>query len=346
MMVVDLRSDTVTRPTAGMREAMLYAPVGDDVYGEDPTVNELESYAARLFGVEAALFCTSGTMSNQIAIRAQTQPNDEVICDRLSHIYLYEGGGLASNSLVSVRLLEGDRGRLTAGQIAAHINPDDVHFPVTRLVSLENTVNKGGGVYYELEEIRKIKEVCVAHGLKLHLDGARLFNAMVAQGSQPQDFGQLFDSISVCLSKGLGCPVGSLLLGSKELIRKARRIRKVMGGGWRQAGMLAAAGLYALQHHVERLQEDHRRAKILGELLRAHPDVKEVYPVQTNIVIAELHAPLTARIWQAALQEHGILISTFGERAIRMVTHLDIHDAHIERVSEVLPRFSIQKEHK
>jgi threonine aldolase len=325
MMVVDLRSDTVTRPTAGMREAMLYAPVGDDVYGEDPTVNELESYAARLFGVEAALFCTSGTMSNQIAIRAQTQPNDEVICDRLSHIYLYEGGGLASNSLVSVRLLEGDRGRLTAGQIAAHINPDDVHFPVTRLVSLENTVNKGGGVYYELEEIRKIKEVCVAHGLKLHLDGARLFNAMVAQGSQPQDFGQLFDSISVCLSKGLGCPVGSLLLGSKELIRKARRIRKVMGGGWRQAGMLAAAGLYALQHHVERLQ---------------------VYPVQTNIVIAELHAPLTARIWQAALQEHGILISTFGERAIRMVTHLDIHDAHIERVSEVLPRFSIQKEHK
>jgi threonine aldolase len=345
-MIVDLRSDTVTRPTPGMREAMLQAPVGDDVYGEDPTVNELEAFAARLFGVEAALFCVSGTMSNQIAIRAQTQPNDEVICDRLSHIYLYEGGGLASNSLVSVRLIEGNRGRLTAEQVAANINPDDVHFPVSRLVSLENTVNKAGGVCYDLDEIRRIKEVCLKHGLKLHLDGARLFNAIVAQGSDPQDFGQLFDSLSVCLSKGLGCPVGSLLLGSKELIRKARRIRKVMGGGWRQAGMLAAAGLYALQHHIERLQEDHRRAKLLGEVLQAHPDVQEVYPVETNIVIAELRAPLKAHKWQAALKERGILISTFGERAIRMVTHLDIHDEHISFVSEVLPRFSIQKEHK
>ncbi|NIK74516.1 threonine aldolase [Thermonema lapsum] len=345
-MIVDLRSDTVSRPTAGMREAMLQAPVGDDVYGEDPTVNELEAFAARLFGVEAALFCVSGTMSNQIAIRAQTQPNDEVICDRLSHIYLYEGGGLASNSLVSVRLIEGNRGRLTAEQVAAHINPDDVHFPVSRLVSLENTVNKAGGVCYDLDEIRRIKEVCLKHGLKLHLDGARLFNAIVAQGSDPQDFGRLFDSLSVCLSKGLGCPVGSLLLGSKELIRKARRIRKVMGGGWRQAGMLAAAGLYALQHHIERLQEDHRRAKLLGELLQAHPDVQEVYPVETNIVIAELRAPLKAHKWQAALKERGILISTFGERAIRMVTHLDIHDGHISFLSEVLPRFSIQKEHK
>jgi threonine aldolase len=345
-MIVDLRSDTVTRPTAGMREAMLQAPVGDDVYGEDPTVNELEAFAARLFGVEAALFCVSGTMSNQIAIRAQTQPNDEVICDRLSHIYLYEGGGLASNSLVSVRLIEGNRGRLTAEQVAANINPDDVHFPVSRLVSLENTVNKAGGVCYDLDEIRRIKEVCLKHGLKLHLDGARLFNAIVAQGSDPQDFGQLFDSLSVCLSKGLGCPVGSLLLGSKELIRKARRIRKVMGGGWRQAGILAAAGLYALQHHIERLQEDHRRAKLLGEVLQAHPDVQEVYPVETNIVIAELRAPLKAHKWQAALKERGILISTFGERAIRMVTHLDIHDEHISFLSEVLPRFSIQKEHK
>jgi threonine aldolase len=345
-MIVDLRSDTVTRPTPGMREAMLQAPVGDDVYGEDPTVNELEAFAARLFGVEAALFCVSGTMSNQIAIRAQTQPNDEVICDRLSHIYLYEGGGLASNSLVSVRLIEGNRGRLTAEQVAANINPDDVHFPVSRLVSLENTVNKAGGVCYDLDEIRRIKEVCLKHGLKLHLDGARLFNAIVAQGSDPQDFGQLFDSLSVCLSKGLGCPVGSLLLGSKELIRKARRIRKVMGGGWRQAGMLAAAGLYALQNHIERLQEDHRRAKLLGEVLQAHPDVQEVYPVETNIVIAELRAPLKAHKWQAALKERGILISTFGERAIRMVTHLDIHDEHISFVSEVLPRFSIQKEHK
>lgn len=345
-MIVDLRSDTVTRPTPAMREAMLQAPVGDDVYGEDPTVNELESFAARLFGVEAALFCASGTMTNQIAIRAQTQPNDEVICDRLSHIYLYEGGGLASNSLVSVRLLEGDRGRLTAAQVAAHINPDDIHFPITRLVSLENTVNKGGGVYYDLDEMRKIKEVCVAHGLKLHLDGARLFNAIVAQGSSPQDFGRLFDSLSVCLSKGLGCPVGSLLLGSHELIRKARRIRKVMGGGWRQAGMLAAAGLYALQNHVERLAEDHRRAKALGTLLQSHPDVQEVYPVETNIVIAQLRPPLKAHEWQHALKERGILISTFGERAIRMVTHLDIHDTHIDYVSEILPAFSIQKEHK
>ncbi|TAH01906.1 MAG: aminotransferase class I/II-fold pyridoxal phosphate-dependent enzyme, partial [Sphingobacteriales bacterium] len=259
-MIADYRSDTVTRPTPAMLAAMMNAPLGDDVFGEDPTINQLEQLAAGTFGYEAAIFCPSGTMTNQIAIKCHTQPGDEVICDKNSHVYIYEGGGIAFNSGASVRLLEGDRGRITAEQVAESVNPDDVHRPISRLVSLENTCNRGGGSCYNLTEIEKIRKVCNQHGLILHLDGARLFNAMVARKEDPQAYGKLFHSISICLSKGLGAPVGSLLLGNQAFIKKARRVRKVFGGGMRQAGVLAAAGIYAMENHVERLTQDHLHA--------------------------------------------------------------------------------------
>ena len=253
--MIDFRSDTVTRPTAPMLAAMHAAPVGDDVFGEDPTINELEQYSAALFGMESALFCPSGTMTNQIAIRCHTQPGDEVICDALSHVYLYEGGGIASNSGASVQLLPGNFGRLTASQVEAAINnKDDVHRPLSRLVSLENTANRGGGTCYDFNDIQSIKAVCLNNNLSLHLDGARLFNAIVAKKESPEQYGKTFDSISVCLSKGLGAPVGSVLLGTKDFIKKARRTRKVFGGGMRQAGYLAAGALYALRHQVTRLE--------------------------------------------------------------------------------------------
>ncbi len=263
--IIDLRSDTVTKPTPGMLDAMLRAEVGDDVWGEDPTVSALEESTAHRFGMEAGLFCPSGTMTNQIAIRVHTQPQQEVICHKQSHIYLYEGGGIAYNSLASVRLLDGERGLLNAEDVAAAINPDDIHYPETALVAIENTVNKGGGACYSLERIASISRICQEHHLPLHLDGARVFNALVATNESPGAYGQYFDSISVCLSKGLGAPVGSVLLGSHAFIHQARRVRKVFGGGMRQAGYLAAAGLYALNHHVERLLDDHRCARVLGE---------------------------------------------------------------------------------
>jgi threonine aldolase len=265
-MMIDFRSDTQTRPSAAMLEAMNQAKVGDDVYGEDPSVNELEARSAEMFGMEAAVFCPSGTMTNQIAIKCHTQPGDEVICDGSSHIYQYEGGGIALNSGASVRLLSGDRGRITATQVAEAINPDDVHKANSSLVSLENTSNRGGGSCYELEEISRIREVCDRHGLILHLDGARLFNALVARNQSPKDYGKLFHTISICLSKSLGCPVGSLLLGSTPVIKKARRFRKVFGGGMRQAGYLAAAGLYALENNIERLEQDHQKARQIAKL--------------------------------------------------------------------------------
>jgi len=248
MLTLDLRSDTLTKPSAGMREAMYAAPLGDDVFGEDPTVNALEEKIAALFGKEAALFCPSGTMTNQIAIRLHTGPQKEVICHQHSHIYLYEGGGIMANSMASVKLLTGDLGKITASQVAESINPDDVHAPETTLVSIENTMNKGGGSIYTLDEVRPIQALCQERGLKLHLDGARLFNALVETGDAPAEWGNLFDTISICLSKGLGCPIGSVLLGSKVGINRARKVRKVFGGGMRQAGFLAAAGIYALDH--------------------------------------------------------------------------------------------------
>ncbi|WBL43518.1 GntG family PLP-dependent aldolase [Algoriphagus halophytocola] len=328
-MIIDLRSDTLTRPTPGMKEAMFSASIGDDVFGEDPTVNALEEKAAGLFGKEAALFCPSGTMTNQIAIRLHTRIQTEVICHKNSHVYLYEGGGIMSNSLASVKLLEGDLGKIIADQVQAAINPDDVHAPETTLVSLENTMNKGGGSIYKLEEIKPIRKVCDAHGLKLHLDGARLFNALVETGERPADWGAQFDSISICLSKGLGCPVGSLLLGSKADIKRARKVRKVWGGGMRQAGFLAAAGIYALDHHVDRLKEDHLRARALGEMLSQQNYVSEVYPVATNIVIARLEG-MAPEDWLKELSAKDIKAVKFGSDLVRFVTHLDFGDDQLE----------------
>ncbi|WNJ19253.1 GntG family PLP-dependent aldolase [Pontibacter sp. G13] len=330
-MAIDFRSDTVTVPTAAMKEAMIQAQVGDDMYGEDPAVNALQEQAAEMFGMEAGLFCPSGTMCNQIAIRVHTQPQDEVICDHKAHIYLYEGGGMAANSLVSARLLPGDRGRLTASQVEEAINADDIHFPRTSLVALENTSNKGGGSCYSLETIREIKAVCEAHGLALHLDGARLFNALVATGQSPKDHGRLFDTISICLSKGLGAPMGSILLGSKAHIRQALRVRKVLGGAMRQVGFMAAAASYALDHHIDRLAEDHARAKMLEASLQQMPWVEKVLPVETNLVGFKPNAAhFTPAQVIELLKKQGVWISNFGGGYVRMVTHLNQSDADIK----------------
>ncbi|WP_353723159.1 GntG family PLP-dependent aldolase [Dyadobacter sp. 676] len=339
-MKIDLRSDTITRPTREMQEAMWAAEVGDDVLGDDPTVNALQDKAAKLFGMEDALFCPSGTMTNQLAIRVHTRPGSDVICDKHSHIYLYEGGGIMLNAFSSVKLLEGDRGRLSAGQVAEAVSPEhDVHSTVTRLVSLENTMNKGGGCYYDFKEIEAIREVCTRRGIPLHLDGARLFNALVETGETPLQYGKVFDSISICLSKGLGCPIGSLLLGTSEMIREARRFRKVMGGGWRQAGFLAAAGIYALDHHVSRLKEDHRRARAIGEMFAGRPEVAEIFPVDTNIVIIRLNDGLAEQQYVSRLAEAGILAVTFGKGMVRFVTHLDFTDDHLDAMRSRLKTF-------
>ena len=334
--VIDLRSDTVTRPTPAMLAAMGAAPVGDDVYEEDPTVRQLEEAAAARFGMEAGLFCPSGTMTNQIAIKAHTEPLSEVICEQTAHVYLWEVGGIAFHSGASVALLSGERGRVTAAQVEAAIRPENVHYPTTRLVCLENTHNRGGGSCYSMEDMRAISDVSQRHGLARHLDGARIFNALVATGQRSEDYGQLFDSISVCLSKGLGAPVGSVLLGSATFIRKCKRIRKVMGGGWRQAGYLAAAGLYALEHHVDRLADDHRRAAHLAEVLRRQPYVAEVLNPETNLVIFRLHESQPAVAFLAALEQQGIRASSFGPQWIRFVTHLDVDDAMVERIETAL----------
>jgi threonine aldolase len=288
-MIIDFRSDTVTKPSAGMMEAMMQAKVGDDVFGEDPSINELEQLTASLFGMEAGVFCPSGTMTNQIAIKCHTQPGDEVICDEDAHIYQYEGGGIASNSGASVKLLKGDRGRITASQVQAAINPDDVHRAKTSLVCLENTSNRGGGSCYNFSAIEEIKEVCQKNKLAFHLDGARLWNAMVAKDETPFQYGKAFDSISICLSKSLGCPVGSVLIGTAPFIKKARRIRKAFGGGMRQAGFIAAAGIYALQNNIDRLQTDHQHAIAIANAIAKKEMVKFVLPVETNIIIFELN---------------------------------------------------------
>ncbi len=336
-MITDFRSDTVTRPTPAMLEAMMQAPVGDDVFGEDPTVNALEAKVAALFGMEAAIFCPSGTMTNQIGIKCHTQPGDEVICDHLSHVYQYEGGGIAFNAGSSVRLVQGDRGRITAAQVQENINnPNDVHKAVTSLVSLENTANRGGGSCYNFEEFHRIKAVCQQHNLPLHLDGARLFNAMVAKNESPLQYGQVFDSISVCLSKGLGAPVGSVLLGKKDFIRKARRIRKVFGGGMRQAGLLAAAGIYALDNHVERLAEDHAHAKLLAEALAKKDFIGEMLPVETNILIFAVQNRFTAPQLAGALKQQGILVSAISPFQVRMVVHLDIQPGMVQQTIDVI----------
>ncbi|MFM1858449.1 MAG: low-specificity L-threonine aldolase [Bacteroidota bacterium] len=336
--VIDFRSDTVTKPTAGMREAMFVAPVGDDVFGEDPSINLLEEKTAALFGMQAGLFCPSGTMTNQIAIKCHTQPGDEIICEENSHIYQYEGGGIAFNSLCSVKLLQGNTGRITANQIEQAIQPDDVHRPISRLVSLENTSNRGGGSCYDFAAIEAIRKTCTHHKLALHLDGARVWNAMIAKNESPLQYGQTFDSISVCLSKSLGCPVGSVLIGNKDFIKKARRIRKVFGGGMRQAGFMAAAGVYALDHHIERLKIDHDHAAALALAFQEKPFVKMVLPVETNIVIFELKDHLPARDLVVQLKENNILAYAIAPNRVRLVTHLDISSDMIDRTIEVVKK--------
>jgi len=335
-LVADFRSDTITLPTPAMKEAMFSAPLGDDVFGDDPTVNTLEEKVAKLFGMESALFCVSGTMANQLAIKCQTQSGSQVICDKNAHVYLYEGGGIAANALSSVKLIDGENGLLTAAQIAPAINADNIHFPKTALVCLENTMNKGGGVYYDLSEIIQIKKVCEQHNLKLHLDGARLFNALVETSENPADYGSQFDSISICLSKGLGCPVGSMLIGSTAFIYHARRQRKVWGGGWRQAGLLAAAGIYALDNHVDRLKEDHKAARALALTLNGKSWVKKVYPVKTNIIIFELPDSILASDFVTVLEKQNVRCVTFGKHLVRFVTHLDLTETHIAFTKHVL----------
>lgn len=335
---IDLRSDTVTKPTPGMLQVMMEAEVGDDVFGEDPTVIRLEQKAASLFGMEAALFCPSGTMTNQIGINILTNPLCEVICDSTSHIYRYEGGGLAFNSAVSIRTVNGDRGRLKAQDVMDNVNPDDVHCPITRVVALENTCNKGGGSCYDFSEIQKIHQVCRAHHLLMHLDGARLFNALAETNQTPKDYGQLFNTISICLSKGLGAPAGSVLMSSKDNIAKARRVRKALGGGMRQAGYLAAAGIYALDHHVKRLKEDHLRAKEIGKALASCTFVEYLLPVETNIVIFRLNEKYDDETFLSKLRERGILAVQMDKRLMRFVTHLDFNDLMLEKVVRELKR--------
>ncbi|MGI8951101.1 MAG: threonine aldolase family protein [Chitinophagaceae bacterium] len=333
--MIDYRSDTVTKPSPKMLKAMMNASVGDDVFSEDPTVNELERKIAGLFEMESAIFCPSGTMTNQIAIKCHTQPADEIICDKLSHIYQYEGGGIAFNSGCSVKLIGGNFGRINAEQIKDAINADDVHKPKSSLVSLENTANRGGGSCYAFSELIHIKKVCEENDLKLHLDGARIFNAITAKKEQPKIYGKIFDSISICLSKGLGAPVGSVLLGTKEFIKKARRIRKVFGGGMRQAGILAAAGIYALENNIERLQEDHNHAKMLAKALSEKDFIGEIFPVETNIIIFEVKGKFTAQDLSSKLKENNILAIAISPTQMRIVTHLDISNEMVEQTIEV-----------
>ncbi len=339
-MEVNLISDTITRPTQGMLDAMMSATVGDDVFKEDPTVNEFEERVAQLFGKEAALFFPSGTMANQTAIKVHTQPGEQLICDHFAHIFNYEGGGISFNSGVSCKLIEGTRGMITAEQVEAAINPPDFyHSPLTTLVEIENTTNKGGGACYDFSELQRIRAVCDKHNLSYHLDGARLWNAVVAKGENFLQYGNLFDSISVCFSKGLGCPVGSVVVGSKDFIHKALRVRKIFGGGMRQAGYLAAAGIYALDNHIESLALDHQKASEIGALLATKSSILKVERVETNIVIFELNTECTSeQKFNKFLDDHQIRIIAMGGGKLRMVTHRDYTDSMHEYLISVLER--------
>lgn len=335
-MLIDLRSDTVTKPTKGMLDAMMNAKVGDDVFGEDPTVIELENKAAALFGKEAGLFCPSGTMTNQIAIKVHTQPGDEVLCDVNSHIYNYEGGGISFNSGAQAKLIHGDRGRITAQQIEQNINGDFDWLTRTSLVSLENTVNRAGGSYYTIDQIKPIHKLCADKKLTLHLDGARIFNALTETKESTKNIGELFASISICLSKGLGTPAGSVLLGTKDFIKKARRVRKVFGGGMRQAGFLAAAGIYALDNNISRLKEDHQRAKQIENMLKSLSYVDSILPVDTNILIFDINPKISGADFEKKLADKNIKIAAFGKQTIRFVTHMDFTDEMLSDLEKVL----------
>ena len=338
-MKIDLRSDTLTRPTPAMLEAMMSAEVGDDVYKEDPTVNKLEETIADLFGMDAALYFPTGSMTNQAGIKIHTQPGEQLIADKYAHVYNYEGGGVSFNSGVSCKLLDGHRGMVTAEQIEAAINPPDFyHSPLTSLVCLENTTNKGGGACYNFSEILEIRKICDDHGLGLHLDGARLWNALVATDESPKDYGEVFDTISVCLSKGLGAPMGSVLVGKKRFMDKAMRVRKVLGGGMRQVGFMAAAGLFAIENHWQRMEEDHQRAKDLGRVLKSHKEVLKVDPVDTNILIFYLKENVDELLFLDTLKNDDIHISAMGQGKLRIVTHYDytaeMHDKLLNYFSE------------
>lgn len=340
--MIDFRSDTLTLPTQEMRDFMHAAPVGDDVFGEDPTINELQAFAADLLGFEAGLFCSSGTQTNQIAINVHTTPGGEVICHQESHIYKYEGGGIAKNSGASVRLLTGNRGRITADEVKNWINPvHDVHFPLTQLVSVEDTSNRGGGAIYDFEELKKLRALTNSLQIPLHLDGARVFNALVENGIDFKTYGQQFDSISICLSKGLGAPVGSVLLGSKEFIKKAHRVRKVFGGGMRQAGFIAAGGLFALKNNIDRLKVDHKNAKALENALYELSWVNHVVPVETNIVVTALKDASKLPELIDTLKTQNILAMPFGPGMMRMVTHLNISEGDIDQTISVLKKISL-----
>lgn len=334
--MIDLRSDTVTQPSSEMKEAMMEAELGDDVFNEDPTVKALEKRAAERLGKEAALFCPSGTMTNQIGINVHTAPGDELICDEQSHTYRFEAGGMAFHSSVSVYPLPGDRGRIDADQVEGAVQASNPHFPKSRLVVLENTHNKGAGSIYDKKEVDRIAERCQAQGLKLHLDGARLFNAVVASDISAAEWAKPFDSVSICLSKGLGAPIGSLLVGDRSFIEEAHRKRKVFGGGMRQVGVIASAGLYALEHHVERLAEDHRRARALGEALEASPIVESVAPVDTNIVVTRLQEGVDRDAQLNEWAEKGLKAVPFGPGQVRMVTHLDITEEKLQEAIGIL----------
>ncbi len=339
MMKIDLRSDTLTKPTPEMLNFMMNVEVGDDVYKEDPTVNALEERIANYFGMDAALYFPTGSMTNQAAIKIHTQPGEQLIADAYAHVYNYEGGGVSFNSGVSCKLLAGNRGMITATQVKEAINPPDFyHSPLTTLVCLENTTNKGGGACYDFDEIKKIRAVCDTHGLGYHLDGARLWNALVATGQDPKAYGAYFDTISVCLSKGLGAPMGSVLVGKKQFMDKAMRVRKILGGGMRQIGYMAGAGLYAMDHHIDRMAEDHKKAQELGEVLNKLDSVATVDPVETNIIIFKLKGNQDVLSFVTLLEKEGVYISNMGQGKLRIVTHYDYTDTAHNHFMELLCR--------
>ena len=335
-MIIDLRSDTVTKPSQGMLDAMMSAQVGDDVFGEDPTVNTLEERLAKMFGKDKAVYFPSGSMANQTAIKLHTNPSEQVICDKYAHIYNYESGGVSANSGASCKLIDGNRGMFTAGQVLESINPPDYYYSQTSLVAVENTTNKGGGACWDFEELKKIRQVCDNHNLGYHLDGARIWNAFVAKNETALQYGELFDTISVCLSKGLGCPIGSVLIGNDEIMKQAIRVRKLFGGNMRQAGYLAAAGLYALDNNIDRLKDDHKKAKEIGEVLNQLPMIKTVEPIEPNIVILELNEGIEENNFVQILADNNIKIIGMGGGKLRMVTHLDYTEKMHERVLSVL----------
>lgn len=339
-MIIDLRSDTVTKPTAKMMEAILKAETGDDVYKEDPTVNKLEAYFVDLFGVDDALYFPTGSMANQAAIKLHTQPGEQLICDKWAHVYNYEGGGASFNSGVSCKLIDGDRGMITATAVEEAINPPDFyHSPLTSLVCIENTTNKGGGACYDFSELERIRKVCDTHNLGLHLDGARLMNALVATGETPRQYGAMFDTISVCLSKGLGAPIGTILMGKKELLKNAIRVRKILGGGMRQVGYMAAAGLYAMENHVQRLAIDHQRASEIASVLQKQTYIKNVEPTETNIVIFKLSDAVPEAKFMEDLAKKNVRISNMGQGMLRIVTHLDYTDDMHDRFLNILEKY-------